>query len=213
MTGGVSAPPSVTSSVQGSEQMPLQSSGEGAGMGSGEGEGQEFQQEMVTRPHGTQAPLGTPTATPGPAIGTTVPVMAEEGRQGAFAIIGSGRVPGFTPIREGPAPDVSLAPRAVHRPAVPPPGSYNLAAYYGVPEQYVQYIEGYGVAFVHAQTGTFYVWVERTQRFSTLGVAITPATGRLNSTKAMSFQRRWWTPGSLHACRTYRRGLICPTAS
>ena len=73
--GGISAPPSVTSSMQGSEQMPLQSSGEGAGMGNGEGEGQELQQGMVTPPQGIQAPLGTPTASPGPAIGTAVPGM------------------------------------------------------------------------------------------------------------------------------------------
>ena len=117
--GGVSAPPSVASTVQGSEQMPLQGSGEGAGMGSGEGEEQELLHGMVTPPQGIQAPLGTSTATPGPAIGTAVLETAEQGRQGAFAITPSGRTPGFTPIREGPAPDVSLAPRAVHRPRYP----------------------------------------------------------------------------------------------
>ena len=75
-------------------------------MGSGEGEGQEFQDGMVTPPQGIQVPLGNPTATPGPAIGAAMPGTAEEGTQGAFAFTPSARVAGFTPILEGPAPDI-----------------------------------------------------------------------------------------------------------
>ena len=43
-----------------------------------------------------------------------------------------------------------------------------MATYYGAPGQLVGYIEGFGVAFIHQQTGTFYAWVERTQQFTTM---------------------------------------------
>ena len=44
----------------------------------------------------------------------------------------------------------------------------DLASYYGVPGQWFGYVEGFATAFIHQQTGTFNMWVERTLRFSTV---------------------------------------------
>ena len=40
--------------------------------------------------------------------------------------------------------------------------------YYGLPRQTVYYVVGFGAAFVHQLTGTFYACIERMQRFSTI---------------------------------------------
>ena len=80
----------------------------------------------------------------------------------------------FVPLREtaeelsgaleGPT---NFTPR-VQRPAVPPLWTPDYTAYYGVQGQTVYYVVGFGAAFVHQLTGTFYAWIERTQRFSTI---------------------------------------------
>ena len=49
-----------------------------------------------------------------------------------------------------------------------PLGILDYTAYYGVPGQTLYYVVGFGAAFVHQVTGTFYAWIERTQRFSTI---------------------------------------------
>ena len=93
---GTSASVSKTPSVQGSDQSGIQSSGEAAGE-----EGSEVakpeQEWIVTPPQGIQARLGTPMARE--AVPTPALVMAEEARQGAFAVTPSARVPGFVPLR------------------------------------------------------------------------------------------------------------------
>ena len=95
--------------------------------------------------------------------------------QSAFAITPADRTPRLVLIREHPEEPLGTtasqgyAVLPLHRTAVPPPVVYDYATY-GVPRQSVYYVEGYGKAFVHQQTGTVLAWVERTQRFPTVTV-------------------------------------------
>ena len=58
----------------------------------------------------------------------------------------------------GPVFGAGMAPQPPAPPerpiAIPPSGVLELATSYGVPSQLLEYIENFGVAFIHGQTGT-----------------------------------------------------------
>ena len=144
-SGGIQPPTSA--------QEPLQPGGElGIGLGSTQGEGVQVTTNVLTMA----------VATPVQPISSYI---RPEGMPSAFASTPGARA--FVPLREtveGSAGalvgQANPTPRAL-RPAVPPSDIPDYTIYYGVPGQTVYYVAGFGVAFVHQLTGTFYAWIER----------------------------------------------------
>ena len=176
--GGIQPPRSV--------QEPLQPGGQlGVGLGSAEGEGVQTTTSVSTMA----------VAIPAQPI---LSYVRPEGTPSAFAIT-PGAIP-FVPLREtveglseALAGSASLTPR-VHRPAIPPANVLDCAAYYGVQGQTVYYVAGFGVAFVHQLTGTYYAWIERMQRFSTIQGYNYTSYWAPEFYEGNIIPRRWWIP-------------------
>ena len=92
--------------------------------------------------------------------------MPVAGSVSAFAAPPTAKPTGFRPLsirrEESGLAALPSAP-ASRLPAEPELGVADLAIYYGVSGQMVGYIQGFGAAFIHQQTCTFYMEVERTQ--------------------------------------------------